>query len=171
PAARWPRNLVPAAPSPFPQRRRAHRSLPSRTLYLERRSLQGPHRLRKASRVSEQPARRFFSRTVFHLDSDPLPRPLRRLHLVSRRHERCGVPLDRQLALHFAALDGHHRADLYGAAYVLPALHWRAPANASYGGVRQSPGRIPESVDDRFLLGRHHRRFLAFQLRPVAVLF
>ena len=48
-----------------------------------------------------------------YLSSPALSRALRPLHLVSRRVERGRVSLDRQLALHLAALDRRHRLLLY----------------------------------------------------------
>ena len=50
-----------------------------------------------------------------HLPAPALPRALRLLHLVSRRVERRRVPLDRQLAVHLAALDRHDRLLLHRA--------------------------------------------------------
>ena len=51
----------------------------------------------------------------------------------------------------------------------LPALYRRASGDASDAVVCEGSGGIPESMDGRLLLCRHHRCVLAFQLRPVAV--
>jgi hypothetical protein len=153
----------------IPQRRRAHRSLSPRTLHLQRRSLQGPAGLRKASRVSEQPARRFSAGAVLHLDSDPLPRPLRRLHLVSRRHQR-------RRAIRGAATGSTPRsagpASSRSPTWCSTPITCASPACT----CRRIPcSRSPRSRENFRIRGwspstrRHHRRVVAFQLRPVAV--
>ena len=80
------------------------------------------------------------------------------------------ISLERQLALHFAALDRHHRLHLYRVSRVRHAVHRRAPDGGSYQYAFwkvwydfQSPWTIA------VLRHRHCRRLLALLLRCLAV--
>ena len=169
PAARWPRNFVPAAPSPFAQRRRAHRSLSSRTLYLERRSLQRPLAYGKQVQfLNSLPA-------VFLLE-------LFFIWIPILYHGLYGVYIWYQGDTNVAEYPwtgnwlytSQRWTGIIAFVYMVQhtyflrftGVHLPTHPMQSFAKVQTE---FQNPVDDRFLCGRHHCRFLALQLRTVAV--
>ena len=77
--------------------------------------------------------------------------------------QRRRISLERQLALHGAALDRHRgRSSTSSSTPTTCVSPGRASSRRIPGGVRQGAGRISESVDDCVLLHRHHRSVVAF---------
>ena len=97
--------LVPPAPAALAHRHRSHRRIPAGALHLQLRGHQGRSRLQRQGQVPDRSAVRQCAGVGLHLSSAAVSRAVRVLHLVSRRVECRRISLDRQLAVHLAALD------------------------------------------------------------------
>src|SRR5205814_4810742 len=126
-AARGRGSLISPSPAAFAERNRSDRRFLNRTFCLQRVRHERTSRVRDSDQVPELPSLRAIPRVGTHLHPNSVPRALRNLHLVPWGIERHLLPLGRQLALHRAALDRHHRLRLYTPARLQLAIYRSSP--------------------------------------------
>ena len=105
-----------------------HRRLPSRAHSVEHRGAQRTGRVCRPGQVSERAAAGAGAGVDVHFHPHPVSRDLRGLHLAARKVERRLLPLGRELALRFTALDWHYCFHLHHPARAAAAFSGGEPA-------------------------------------------
>src|SRR4051794_29144375 len=163
-------SLIPAATPAFSKRNRTDWCFLRRTFRLQRLRHQRSACLRHTDQVPELLTIRTFFGMGVHLHSHSVSRPIRDLHLVSRRLQRHRLFLAGQLAVHVATLDRDRGLRVHDPARVSLAIQRSTSGAVPRSGIWQGTAGVGESVDARLLCCSNRMCLVALRLWNMAVL-